>query len=135
MTQEALLIRGYPVKYPDYAEDINDVENVLNEEFRCNDAVDGAEVTPDTPRLIMVRRAYDSIDLDDYAIYVAYGICSLSRGQMVDPGILGGVLTIPEQPVPPKLKSFLKTNEFVVEPKFGLYTDLFDCDRDYYVYS
>lgn len=129
MTQEAVLITGYPIKIKNFT-DYDAVETALDQHFIEHYTNDGYTPTIDQPLLISVRRDYDSNELDDYGMYIAFDIQTLPRGDKVEIKAIKDEIAIP-----PELLSMVQSCGLEVEMKFGIYSDLCDSDRRWYVYT
>lgn len=128
MTQEALLITGYPIKLENFS-DYDAIETALAQHFVEHYHCDGYTPTVSEPMLICVRRDYDSNSADDYGMYIAFNIQKLANGEKVN------IVPKEEIAIPPELLSMIEECGFKVSMDFGTYSDICDCDRCWYVYT
>lgn len=93
------------------------------------------------PKIVIVERAYDSIDIGDYGVYLAWCICPissdnsnhpLSKEEMNKLYICSGLgyQNIEMRDIPKNLSKFLNTFATRVY-NYGIYYDKCDMDRRY----
>lgn len=86
------------------------------------------------PKLIMAQRTYDSIDINDYALYIAYGAIRIPIGEEMDMKIFKEIANMEPFAIPEKIRSVLTDLHLPIIEKFAVYGDTSDVDRPYYIY-
>ncbi len=115
MTSRGLLIKGYKINLEKYCKHHNWEE--------IPDDIESFSNLVDDKNILFVRRAYDSIDLDDYGLYHTIEIYDLGMSGKVDVS---------------KLQSFSEEKEDIFQDQdkpyyedYGVFIDYYDMDRDY----
>ncbi|AUL78186.3 putative ORFan [Tupanvirus deep ocean] len=85
MTSQSVVIAGYKLTVTDFnkCKNINDLISILDE----------FKIKSNLSNLIFVNRNYDSIDLDDYGIYISFNYYILPRQGTLDNKEITNVIT------------------------------------------
>lgn len=109
--------------------------NLATDSSRDSDqATDQPREKTKMPKLIMAQRTYDSINIDDYALYIAYRAISIPIGEEIDMKIFKEIANMEPFPIPEKIRSVLTELHLPIIEKFAVYGDTSDVDRPYYIY-
>lgn len=112
------LIVGYPIINLK-AEDYNELEQMLDARFQSDWMPTGSY-----PCIVHMQSSYDTIDLDDHHLFVAWKILKLDK--TVDPTQLIEMTDIKPKAVPDDLKKYVIELGEIGE--FGIHTALSDFD-------
>ena len=140
MTSEALLIVGYKIDahtYNDIEVLQQTIENYLktksNNTFKYRD-YDDFKIN-DKPVLFFVHRAYDSVDMDDYGIYLAFNYLDLcTNGEVIQSEKLITLASMQPQIVDTNINEVLEAVNLKTIGGFEIFSDCYDCDRTFDIY-
>ena len=145
MTSEAILIVGYKIDAQAY----NDIEilqqkiedyikSKLNDKqqhsFKYRD-YDNFN-TDNKPVLFFVNRVYDSIDMHDYGIYLAYNYLDLGTyGNVIKSEKLIKLAETKSQTVDDNINDILEKLNLKIMGNFNIFSDCYDSDRTFDIYD
>ncbi|XWV26404.1 putative orfan [Tupanvirus soda lake] len=117
MTSQSVIIAGYkltPINIDNISK-FYDLVNKLNIKSKC-------------PKLIIVNRDYDSIDIDDCGIYIAFDYYIMPQKGILDKiKFMDTIKTMPE-PLPKEYFAILKKLKTEIS-EFDIHVDYCDFDR------
>ena len=119
MTTEAVIIAGYKLTIPNNIDDIESLKEIFKRDY---------DNLNDDNRLIFINRDYDSIDIEDYGIYICQQWVVLPQSNIATKSDILKVINTMAEPMPECYKPLLKKMNIKVSD-FNIFTDYCDVDR------
>lgn len=129
MPQVPYLLVGYPIECENCS-DIYELQDLLSRKFKIGERTEKTAIQE--PEIIILHRSYDSVELEDYPMYLVWKYNKIKKGENTKR--LRETINITEKEIPNEIKKFCDENDLVLGD-FGIYMDEADSDRKYEIWK